>query len=139
MRTKKKFTTYVVNKLNDLFPDIEGGVCARDIDDTHIYRTKGYDRSSHKQLVIIKFCSRLLRNDIFSQKKKLKGSGVSLTEHLTQRNLKLLKAAQSRLGSIHKAWTHYGKVLIDLDGTIKTIRDYDDLHYYLPDTYPNHN
>ena len=65
----KKFTSYVVNKINNLFPDIEEGFSARDIDDTHIYRVKGSTCESTKQLVIIRFCSRLVRIKIFSKKK----------------------------------------------------------------------
>ena len=126
----KKFTKYVVDKLNELFPGIEGGISARDIDDTHIFRTRRNRPNSHAQLVIIRFCSRLLRNEIFSQKKLLKNTDCSLTEHLTKFNLELLKAAQKRVGNVKKVWTHYGKVLIDLNGTIKSIHNYDDLEYY---------
>ena len=67
----KKFTSDVVNKINNLFPDIEEGFSARDIDDTHIYRVKGSTRESTKQLVIIRFCSRLVRIKIFSKKKTI--------------------------------------------------------------------
>ena len=126
----KAFTQYVVDKVNKLFPGIEGGFTARDIDDTHIFRTKKSRSNSHHQLIIIRFCSRLVRNEIFSRKKELKGTGCALTEHLTKYNLELLKAAQKRLHNVKKAWTHYGKVLIDLNGTIKSIRNYNDLDYY---------
>ena len=123
------FTNYVVGKLNNFFPNIEGGITARDIDDTHIYRTKNSDRNSHKQLVIIRFCSRLLRNKVFSMKKELKDTGFSLTEHLTKFNLALLKAAQKKLGNVKNAWTHYGKVLVHINGVIKSVRNFDDLDY----------
>ena len=68
----KVFTNYVVQKINELFPDIDGGFTARDIDDTHIYRTKKSRPNSHEQLIIIRFCSRLIRNEIFTKKKELK-------------------------------------------------------------------
>ena len=128
---QRKFTKYVVDKVNDLLPGIEGGFSARDIDDCHIYRTKRHNPKSKKQLIIIRFCSRLVRNEIFSMKRSLKGTGVSITEHLTAANLQLLKAAQSKLGNKNKAWTHYGKVLIDLNGTIKAVHSFNDLDYYL--------
>ena len=127
---QRKFTQYIVRKMNELFPNIEGGLTARDIDDTHIYRTKRSVRDSQNQLVIIRFCSRLVRNEIFSMKKNLKDTGISITEHLTAYNLNLLKAAQKRMGDKRMAWTHYGKVLIDLNGKIKSIRNYDDLDYF---------
>ena len=115
-----------------MFPHIQGGVTARDIDDTHIYRTKKSKRESRKQIVIIRFCSRLLRNRIFSQKKELKRSGFSITEHLTQFNLGLLKEAQYRLGDVRRAWTHYGKVLLSINGEIKSVKNY----YYLDKLLP---
>ena len=127
----ENFTNYVVNKINQLFPDIDGGITSKDIDDTHIYRTKNNDRNSPKQLVIIRFCSRLMRNKIFSMKKNLKSTGYSITEHLTQFNLGLLKAAQKKLKNKKLAWTHYGKVLIQVDNHIQAIRDHDELEYYL--------
>ena len=126
----RKFTQYVVEKINKLFPGLEGGFTARDIDDTHIYRTKKSFRESNKQLIIVRLCSRLIRNEIFSMKRNLKGTGYSITEHLTTYNLQLLKAAQERMGDKKMAWTHYGKVLIDIDGKIKSIRNFDDLDYF---------
>ena len=128
----EEFTEYVVGKLNTLFPEIEGGISKKDIDDTHIYRTRTSVRNSPKQLVIIRFCSRLMRNNIFSRKSSLKSTGISLTEHLTQFNLKLLKEAQKRLKDKNRAWTHYGKVLISIDGGIKSVRDFDELDHLLP-------
>ena len=130
----EKFTDYVVDKINSIFPGIEGKFTKKDIDDTHIYRTRTSVLNSPKQLVIIRFCSRLMRNKIFSMKSSLKGTGISITEHLTQYNLKLLKEAQKRLKDKNRAWTHYGKVLINLDGAgyIKSVRDFDELDHYLP-------
>ena len=119
-----KFTEYVVEKMNGLFPGID--LTARDIDDTHILRTRKSDPKSHKQLVIIRLCSRLMRNKIFSRKSELKKYGYSLTEHLTAFNLGLLKEAQKRVG-FKSAWTHYGKVLILTNGSIKAVRGYKDL------------
>ena len=129
----EKFTDYVVDKLNTLFPNIiEGGITPRDIDDTHIYRTRKSKRESHKQLVIIRFCSRLLRNKIFSRKKELRNTGFSITEHLTSFNLGLLKEAQYRLGDARKAWTHYGKVLMNIGDVIKSAKNYYELDKLVP-------
>ena len=128
----EEFTNYVVDKLNDLFPGIQGGISARDIDDTHILRTKKSKRESSKQLVIIRFCSRLVRNRVFSLKKELRGKGLSLTEHLTQFNLGLLKEAQYRLKDVRRAWTHYGKVLLSINGEIKSVKNYFYLDKLLP-------
>ena len=64
-------------------------------------------------------------------KKQLKDTVFSLTEHLTKSNLNLLKAAQKKLGNVKYAWTHYGKVLVNINGVIKSVRNYADLDYII--------
>ena len=132
----KTFTDYVVTKLNDLFPGLANKIVHSDIDNTHIYRTRKFDAKSSKQMVIVRFVSMLRRDEVFCLKKTLKDTAVVVYEHLTKANLLLLKEAQKILGDKRKAWTHYGKVLIELNGYIKTIRSSDELLYY---TSKHHN
>ena len=129
----KQFTCYIVNKLNELFPDLENDIVSSDIDNTHIYRTKQrFDAKSSKQVVIIRFVSVLRRNEIFSLKRTLKDTPIGISEHLTKTNLDLYKKAQKEMGDNKKVWTHYGRVLIDFNGSIKSIRNIQDLHFYWP-------
>ena len=53
---------------------------------------------SPKQIIIVRFVSRLVRNEIFASKSSLKDTPIAITEHLTATNLSLLKAAQKLVG-----------------------------------------
>ena len=121
------FYKYVVNKLNSLFPNLSNPITVKDIDDTHELVTKGRKRG--KKVLIVRFVSRLVRNEIYSNKKTLKETPIAVTEHLTAPNLALLKSAQQAVG-LKKAWTRYGKVMIDLNGSVRSIRNIDDLAYF---------
>ena len=120
----KEFITYIVDKLNTLFPGMD--ITERDIDDAHIYQTKNFNRLSNSQLVIIRFVSRLVRNRFFANKRLLKDKSVAITEHLTAQNLRLLKAAQAKVG-VKKAWTHYGKVLMEYKGKVRAVNSLGEL------------
>ena len=123
----ESFTNYVINKLNELFPGLDKPITHSDIDNTHIYRTARFGPKSSKQVVIVRFISMLRRNQIFSLKKTLKDTPISLTEHLTKTNLNLYKEAKKVVGD-KKVWTHYGKILVEHRGGIKSIRNKDALY-----------
>ena len=54
--------------------------------------------------VILKFCSYRFRKAVFTTKRKLKESGVSVTESLTKQRMKLLNEAQ-KVVSEGNSWT----------------------------------
>ena len=58
--------------------------------------------------VIVKFCSYRIRRAVFTTKRKLKGSGVSVTESLTKQQMKLLNEAQKVVGE-GNSWTSCGR------------------------------
>ena len=55
----------------------------------HILPTRSQNKSK-KSVVIVKFKSRFMKYDIYDNRSKLKGTGISVTEHLTPENLNLL-------------------------------------------------
>ena len=59
--------------------------------------------------VIFRLSDFRIRKEIFKNKRKLKGKGVSITENLTHRRLNLLKLAQTKYG-FDKVWTMEGRV-----------------------------
>ena len=61
------------------------------------------------RLVIFRLSDFRIRKEIFKNKRKLKGKGVSITENLTHRRLNLLKLAQTKYG-FDKVWTMEGRV-----------------------------
>ncbi|KAB0797748.1 hypothetical protein PPYR_08741 [Photinus pyralis] len=75
------------------------------------------NNANHKP-IIIKFVRREIKNNIFYNKKKLKGTPIVIREDLTQRRLLILKEAIKRYGS-KKVWTSDGKICIKTDNGIK--------------------
>ena len=92
--------------------DIE--VDIRDIDRSHPLP------STKKKPVIVKFVRYNVRHSIFVNKKKLKGSGVSITESLTARRLKVMNEAKEKYG-FRNVWSMDGKILCKENGIIKVV------------------
>ena len=71
--------------------------------------------------IIIKFSTYRKRQEIFSNKKKLKGSGLVLTENLTKTRMHLLAKAKEIVG-VKNCWTVDGRIVaIRRDKKIVTI------------------
>lgn len=73
----------------------------------------GAGRGAKHRPIIVRFYSRLLRDELLTKRKVLKGSGISIGEDLTPVNFKLLKRVQEHHTTL-SAWTHRGKVLAKL-------------------------
>ena len=70
--------------------------------------------------MIIKFQNEKARNDVYSNKKKLKGSGKIISEFLTCKKSDLLKRCYDTIpGSFSERsiWTHHGKILVRKAGS----------------------
>lgn len=61
--------------------------------------------------IIIKFTNYRSRQIVFSNKRLLKGSGISITESLTKNRMKLVRQAQETYGN-RNVWTYDGKIVI---------------------------
>ena len=61
--------------------------------------------------VIVKFCSYRIRRAVFTTKRKLKGSGVSVTESFTKQRMKLLNEVQKVVGK-GNSWTVDGFIFV---------------------------
>ena len=66
------------------------------------------------------------RRNIFSNKKKLKGTGLSITENLTKTRMHLLNVAERKYGK-GKVWTIEGRVMTKIDDSYVTINSIADL------------
>ena len=86
----------------------------RDIDRSHPLP------STKKKPVIVKFVRYNSRHLIFINKKKLKGTGISITESLTTRRLRALNEAKDEHG-FRNVWTSDGKILAKIGDRIKVI------------------
>ncbi|KAJ8709376.1 hypothetical protein PYW07_009202 [Mythimna separata] len=77
--------------------------------------------TSKPRPLLVRFESRIVRNEVWRNKSKLKGSGLTLSEFLTKPRHEIFMNARKQYG-IHKCWTSDGKVIIQVsDKTRKKI------------------
>lgn len=76
--------------------------------------------------VIIKFCSKSLRNKIFNVKKKLKGSKIIIREDLTKCRAQLLKEVQKKSNS-KQVWSSRGIIMCKINNKLLKFEKFSDL------------
>ena len=96
------------------------------------HRLGRFQPSSNKpRPVIVKFVSYATRRQVFSAKRRLRGSKIVITENLTKRRSDLLNRTRAQ-PDIKAAWTTDGRIVCLLENgekrTIVTERDLDQLH-----------
>ena len=64
--------------------------------------------------IVIKFARYNIRNRVLKNKKKLKDTGVSITESLTQKRMQMLTKARNEF-LFKNVWTQDGKILVKSD------------------------
>ena len=110
--------TVVTEKLNELLQE--------KLTDIHIDRSQRIGRlkkGKQSRPVIFKFARCNIRNKVFKNKKKLKDTGVSITESLTQKRMQMLTKARNEF-LFKNVWTQDGKILVKSDdNTIKVYYD----------------
>ena len=117
------FAIYIINKINELLSAyLTFKIDLSHLEFAHFLPTK----SKKKNVIIVKFASRFARNDVYKNRSKLKGSGVSITEHLTNKNLGLLKEARAIAGFVN-VWTSQTKIYANLEGEVMHIKASKDL------------
>ena len=77
-----------------------------------------------KPVVIIRFVRRVVRNNVFFKRRNLKGSGISISDHLTYYNRFLMNAAISHLGFEH-TWSSMGRIFANVNGVRNEITSED--------------
>jgi hypothetical protein len=83
--------------------------------------------------VLIQFLRRAKKNTLLQNRRNLKGTGVSVSEQLTAKRVKLLFEASDlqKANKLQGAWAHEGKILIKVpDGSTKTVLSQSDLLPY---------
>lgn len=70
--------------------------------------------------IIIKFCRRSVKQLVYRNKKKLKGSKIVIREDLTQKRISLLKEVQKKFG-IKTVWTSEGNIFVKSKDGIKKL------------------
>ena len=116
----------VVNKYLEI-----NDFCVDDIVRSHRTGPRQAARSTRKnptkpRPIIFRLGNYRDRRNIFTNKRKLKGTGLTITENLTKRRTDLLKLAQNKLG-YGNVWTGEGRVTAKLNDKYVVINSEADL------------
>ena len=92
----------------------------------------GKKRPNKTRPIIVKFLSYRSRKQVFGNKRKLKGSSISVSESLTKTNYDLFRKTQDSLGKSN-VWTFDGRICFKTedDDKIRYIYKEEDLLYLL--------
>ena len=112
-----KFSRYVAQELNKLFPSIP--VSYSDIDTSHIL----YKDDENRPVVVVKFLNRDLRNLLWDNRENILSRHVFISEHLTPFNRDLFNKAKEA----GHAWTEQCRIFATVDGRKKIIESESDL------------
>ena len=100
-------TTHVaISKINEL---MNTNLEEKDICRSHRLGLRKKGSNAKPRPIIIKFTRYSVRAGVFSQKKKLKGKDVLITESLTRRRVEVLRQVRDKYGH-RKVWTQDGEI-----------------------------
>ena len=108
----------------DVAEKVGATVSVGDIDRSH---RVGVKRSDRPRAIIVKFVSYRKRNEVFKNKRKLKGSGITVREDLTKTRYALLQEAVKKHGFQH-VWSMDGAVIIKTGDTKRRLTSLSDLN-----------
>ena len=123
------FIDYVCKKLNELLKGkLYKAVTPQDIERAHILYQ---GENNNTPVVIVRFVRRVVRNNVFFSRRALKGTKVSITDHLSKNGKKLLNHAKNAFGP-RCTWTSAGKVFARVgDGSSHYIKSDNDINSLL--------
>lgn len=119
----------------NLYSEVCNILCSRLRADVNIkdisvcYRIGKTSKNKNSQIarpVLVKFIHEWKRDCIYRDKKKLKGSGLVISEMLTPTKYKLLREVKSRVGK-EKCWTWQGNVYVCFVDGIRRVKDLTDI------------
>ena len=112
----------VIKTLNS---DLNLDLSINDLDRTHrIGKSRVVNATTKSRPIIVKFARYIVRRKVFSNKKKLKGKNISITESLTKKRMEKLKEARDQHG-FGNVWTYDGRILIKTGDSSKPSVYYD--------------
>ena len=134
------FIFSITEKLNELFPSLPAPILPCHIDDAHPLPTRNKNSNSRK-VVIIRFSNRWVKDVLMGCRWDLKGTGLRLTEHLTDYTRELQSKAAEIVG-YYNATVIKTKVYAKHNGMnfkIKCQKDIDDLRTRVNTRLPTDN
>ena len=117
------FIYSIVDKLNELFPSLPGPILPCHIDDAHPLRTRNINSN---KVVIIRFSNRWIKDILMSCRNDLNGTGLMLTEHLTDFTQYLRSETAKIVGAVNTS-VHKTRVYAKSNGIYTAIKNQKDL------------
>ena len=94
--------------LNVIKEHLDVELSVKDVDRSH--RIGKSNSKSKRKLIIVKFINYNDRREIFNNKRRLKGTGVSISESLTTGRMRQLKIARDQFG-FNNVWSIDGRIM----------------------------
>ena len=130
----RKFSEYMARKFKALLPLTQ--TYEQILSCISVAHTITGYKNPKNVMALVRFSNRDMRNVIFFAKKHLKGSNVSITEHLTPWTQGVLSKAKDLFGK-QNAWTNQTKVKVSVGGfkyTMKSKQDCEELKKWAIET-----
>ncbi|CAG9815500.1 unnamed protein product [Phaedon cochleariae] len=113
----KEDNDHILDGLLNLF-NTKLGIDINKFDISHVFRMG--KNTAKTRPVAVKFVRRWMRDLVFSNKKKFKGSSIVVTEMLTTDNMKIFQKARSHFKNA--AWTFNGLTYVEYGGAKKVLK-----------------
>ena len=122
----RAFSQYMAGKIKSLLPSLKPTKeqILSCISVSHPIKSK---KNPKNLIALVKFSNRDMRNMIFFAKRELKGTKISITEHLTPLSLEILNAAKKEFGR-ENVWSSQTKVKTKVLGRTYILRSVDDVY-----------
>ena len=89
-----QFSYFMAQQINYLIPQLDYPLTWEHISTAHPLKTK----RKGSNVIVVRFCNRNMRNEIYEKRHFITKRGCAITEHLTEENLNVLKKAKSLFG-----------------------------------------
>ena len=117
--TAEETVKNIISKVNEHMPEVK--ISPEQIDIAHRI---GPFKEGKSRSVIVKLQSRMTKQKIMKNKRKLKGTGIFINEDLTRRNQLVLASVRKKQADfITKAWSYEGKIFYkDVNDSIQEVK-----------------
>ena len=112
-----QFSHFMSQQINYLLPQLDYPLSWEHISTAHPLRTK----RKNSNVIVVRFCNRFMRDEIFAKRHFISKKGCAITEHLTEDNLNVLKKAKSIFGFNNVSTTNCN-VFVNVNGVQRFVK-----------------
>ncbi|KAK7473444.1 hypothetical protein BaRGS_00035320 [Batillaria attramentaria] len=90
------------------------------------------DTESRPRAIIVRFVSRKCTQDVLRNRRKLRGTKISIAEDLARDRYRLLRQVKEK--EVDDAWSRDGKIFVKVSGRIRQVKSAEDVTRFLTST-----